>query len=642
MKKQTPFLLITLTLIFAGQLMRVLFPSIGWYLRDTVKVGVTGLIPYALGPFLLGFIGLILVKKMKPRNLLLMAGGGLMLARLAEQFSIWPSVDLGLAMFGIVCFLWLLPLLVGFGTSPFVYGTLMGLALDTALKALTHTLDLSWISDVWATFIVALLVGIYWIVVYVAAKRPDVNGRSWRNSIPLLGFGLWLLLQWLIIYNQGWVTTLTGWSQPVALLLILLGSLGSFWVAAKLPHNKRWAFLGVIFFVFAVVAMLQFSDGFAVFLLLASTCNGIILPLLAGQSASRPGTSLVPSAFMLSVSMLLFVLVALLYYISLELPLPFGQAEIPIFVAAFVGVLAFLGIWLHSETAASTALSTSTSTALGTNVPAAENTSLLLKITGILLIFPLILIIGDTFSPPPPAPTADYPIKVMTYNLHSGFGTDGRQRIDEVADVIEASGADVVGLQEVSRGWMLDGSVDLVAWLAQRLDMPYVAFFSTVEDPLWGNAVLSRYPITQVDTGLLPEMGTLIRRGYVGATIDVDGQEPLLFMTTHLQHKADDLEAVHMAQLDVILDYWAQRPNSILVGDMNAQPGWPQIDMVLDAGFEDSWAEAGEGPGYTANAADPQHRIDWVFHTPDIQALDAEVIESQASDHFPVVVTIER
>ena len=221
MKKQTPFLLITLTIIFAGQLMRVLFPSIGWYLRDTVKVDVTGLIPYALGPFLLGFIGLILVKKMKPGNLLLMAGGGLMLARLAEQFSIWPSVDLGLAMVVVVCFLWLLHLFVCFGTSPFVYVTLMGFALDAAFEALTHTLDLSWISDVWATFIVALLVGIYWIVVYVAAKRPDVNGRSWLHSIPLLGFGLWLLLQWLIIYNQGWVTTLTGWSQPLALLLIL-------------------------------------------------------------------------------------------------------------------------------------------------------------------------------------------------------------------------------------------------------------------------------------------------------------------------------------------------------------------------------------------------------------------------------------
>ncbi len=634
MKKQTPFLLITLTIIFAGQLMRILFPSIGWYLRDTVKVGVTGLIPFALGPFLLGFVGLFLVKKMKPRNLLLMAGAGLMVARLGEQFSSWPGVDLGFAMFGIVCFLWLLPVLVGFGTSPFVYGTLMGLTLDTTLKSLTGTLELSWISEVWATFIVALLVGVYWVVVYVAAKRPHVNGRSWRNSIPLLGFGLWLLLQWLIIYNQGWVTTLTDWSQPLALLLILLGTLGSFWAAARLPNTKLWSFLGIFFFVFAVAAMLLFPQGFGLFLLLASICNGIVLPLLVGKPAARPGASLVATAFMLTVGMLFFVIDALLYYISLELPLPFGQTEIPVILAVFVGFLAFLGIWLHSETAVSTTSATS--------VPAAENTSLPLILTAILLIFPIILFIGDYFSPPPPAPIADYPIRVMTYNVHSGFGTDGRQRIAEVADVIKEAEADVVGLQEVSRGWMLDGSVDLVAWLSNELEMPYVAFFSTIKDPLWGNAVLSRYPITQVDTGLLPEMGTLIRRGYVGATIDVDGQEPLLFMSTHLQHKADDLEAVHMAQLDVILDYWSERPYSILVGDMNARPGWAQIDRVLDAGFEDSWEEAGEGPGYTANAADPQHRIDWIFHTPDMQALEARVINSQASDHFPVVVTIER
>ncbi len=105
---------------------------------------------------------------------------------------------------------------------------------------------------------------------------------------------------------------------------------------------------------------------------------------------------------------------------------------------------------------------------------------------------------------------------------------------------------------------MLDGSVDLAAWLSNRLDMPYMAFFSTVEDPLWGLAVLSRYPIERVDTGLLPTLGTLIRRGYIGAEINIDEQEPLLFLNTHTQHSADDLEAVHMAQLAVILDYWEE------------------------------------------------------------------------------------
>jgi hypothetical protein len=42
---------------------------------------------------------------------------------------------------------------------------------------------------------------------------------------------------------------------------------------------------------------------------------------------------------------------------------------------------------------------------------------------------------------------------------------------------------------------------------------------------------------------------------------------------------------------------------------MNASPGSPEIQMILDADFLDAWAEAGQG-----------HRppIDLIFHTPDL------------------------
>lgn len=80
----------------------------------------------------------------------------------------------------------------------------------------------------------------------------------------------------------------------------------------------------------------------------------------------------------------------------------------------------------------------------------------------------------------------------------------------------------------------------------------------------------------------------------------------------------------------------------MLVGDLNARPGWRQVEELLGAGWVDSWAEAGSGDGFTSNAADPQHRIDYVFHTTDLAAVDVEVIESQASDHFAVVADITR
>ncbi|MDM4777950.1 hypothetical protein QTS76_01515 [Micromonospora sp. b486] len=77
-----------------------------------------------------------------------------------------------------------------------------------------------------------------------------------------------------------------------------------------------------------------------------------------------------------------------------------------------------------------------------------------------------------------------------------GFGLDGRLDLDAVAR--ELRGADVVLLSEVDRGWWLNGGHDTLALLAGRLEMPYV--FAPAADPVWGDAVLSRFPMRSGQT----------------------------------------------------------------------------------------------------------------------------------------------
>jgi endonuclease/exonuclease/phosphatase family metal-dependent hydrolase len=84
---------------------------------------------------------------------------------------------------------------------------------------------------------------------------------------------------------------------------------------------------------------------------------------------------------------------------------------------------------------------------------------------------------------------------------------------------------------------------------------------------------------------------------------------------------------------------WAGQEPALLVGDMNSEPGSAEMDTLLDEGFRDAW-EVGAGPGFTSPAIAPDQRIDWVFHTPDLAVTAAEVLASQASDHFPVAVSI--
>jgi hypothetical protein len=66
---------------------------------------------------------------------------------------------------------------------------------------------------------------------------------------------------------------------------------------------------------------------------------------------------------------------------------------------------------------------------------------------------------------------------------------------------------------------------------------------------------------------------------------------------------------------------------------MNASPGSPEIQMILDADFLDSWAEAGQGD---------RPPIDLIFQTPDLIVRVVTTIKSPASNHWTVVATIER
>ena len=215
----------------------------------------------------------------------------------------------------------------------------------------------------------------------------------------------------------------------------------------------------------------------------------------------------------------------------------------------------------------------------------------------------------------------------MTYNIRSGFGEDGRQDIDGLVQAIAGAGTDVVAFQELSRGWLVSGATDDLALLADRLHMPYTAMGAST-DPIFGDAILSRYPILDSGTGDLPLFDTLIPRGYVWALLDLGSGQRLLVFTTHLEPSGTD--NVRITQATALLNAWRARPQTVILGDMNSVAGSPQMQVFLDGGLIDTWAEAGQG-------ARPE--VDWIFHTPDLAAHDVAAIDSPASDHFAVVAT---
>jgi endonuclease/exonuclease/phosphatase family metal-dependent hydrolase len=248
----------------------------------------------------------------------------------------------------------------------------------------------------------------------------------------------------------------------------------------------------------------------------------------------------------------------------------------------------------------------------------------------------------------PATAEADLPVRelrVLTYNIHHGAGVDGVLDLERIAQVIEASSADVVALQEVDRHWSERSQwVDQPAWFAARLRMHHVYAANLDLDPLepgqprrqYGTLILSRYPIKESRNTLLPKFPGQEQRGLLEATIKVRGKT-IRFANTHLTHN-NNAERLEQAKRVVELLDESLLP-TLLVGDLNAVDTTPEMKLLTDR-LGDVWPAVGEGPGYTSPAPVPTHRIDYVLHSDDIRPLEAEVLSTPASDHLPVAATV--
>jgi endonuclease/exonuclease/phosphatase family metal-dependent hydrolase len=225
----------------------------------------------------------------------------------------------------------------------------------------------------------------------------------------------------------------------------------------------------------------------------------------------------------------------------------------------------------------------------------------------------------------------------MTYNIHFGTNPKGQLDLEALARIIEAEEPDVVGLQEVSRGWIINGSVDMLVWLANRLDMNL--YFGPASDTQWGNGVLTRIPVIEQSYHALPTEDLLLKRGFIHSRlIGIDGQEIDLIIT-HYHNPADGGD-IRELQSRAILDYVDGMSPSIMMGDLNAEHGMAEIDMLVNGGYEDVLDLTGVEPGFTNPVPEPFRRIDYIFITPDLEASAAVVPYSEASDHLSIAVNL--
>ena len=266
-------------------------------------------------------------------------------------------------------------------------------------------------------------------------------------------------------------------------------------------------------------------------------------------------------------------------------------------------------------------------------------------------------------------------MKVLTYNVHGWLTPDGgAANVEMLAAVISATGADLVGLNEVFHPWRTPAGPAL-KMLADSLGMTY-AFGPTLPaepgpaDVAYGNALLSRWPILAYAAHHLAPTVSYGRRGLLEVRVSLPSGQPFTLYITHLDHRSEPIRMEQWASANTWLLRDRGRPH-LLLGDFNAlaavdyaapdaverlsayqaAQGWPVpafdlIAQVLKAGYVDAFDRVGTGQWMTWPSAQPERRIDYIF--PSSVLADALIncccwddpLVRTASDHLPLLAEI--
>ncbi len=266
-----------------------------------------------------------------------------------------------------------------------------------------------------------------------------------------------------------------------------------------------------------------------------------------------------------------------------------------------------------------------------------------------------------------PVDLIDSRLRVASWNVWWRYGPWERRR-PAIEATLRALDADVVALQEV---WD-DGTTNLAAELGQVIDRNPVYQRAEKRNGIgFGNAILSRWPITRTDWRPLPgeqESG----EGRCVLFAELDGPNgPVQVFSTHLNWRFEHSHIRQQQVAEIARFVASKRPRSyppIVCGDFNAEPISEEIRMMTGQAacpikgvvFRDAWAVGGDGNvGYTwenrnsfaQDELEPDRRIDYIFvgeskgggagHVVSCRLAGNEPVDDVwASDHFAVVAEL--
>lgn len=654
--------LISLGTAFGVQSLRAFLPLLVYVLRDrfgltSIHLGGIGLLVFGTG-----FLFPAVWRRVAPSPVVI-AGLGLIAARAALQF--WrgdPAGSLILAGAGVVMFVaFLAAVSVHRGRSDVILGTLLGLLLDTSIHARLGTRDLHWGGGL-ESGVAGLLLLTAAVFAWLSWQRaddapgpsgpdpggPDPSGPALGGpGLGLLAWGPFLLLHLEVFGNVARFSSRTGLPTAHSGTIVALGL--ALAVAATVALRRQAGPRLVALAGAALLAGIGYTTatGGAAWpwLWLGQVSGGVLL----GAALRRPVTAprVAAQGVALGGGLVLFLLLLFAHYAGYDLPVPGTRRTFWLIGAAILTGVALRAALRGSVGRAAPAVqpgpaNPTRSASAEPNAEAAPKPATTTTHPRRLLLAFALLLAALPLTRPTPKPNLsplNDSFRAVSFNLHNGFDERGGFALDQMMSDLRGSHAEVIALQEVSRGWVVNGSLDLYELAREALSMAGAPGASVATD--WGNAVFACAPIVSARTVPLPPTTLPLPRAVTDAQFADARGEPLRVLATHYHHVEAD-EAVRQEHSRFLAAEFPDPGAWILLGDFNAQPKDPCLTRLAEAGWNDVVAGRAEASLSTFPADAPVRRIDTILFGSGLRLLRTEVAPAWGSDHRAVMADLER
>lgn len=190
---------------------------------------------------------------------------------------------------------------------------------------------------------------------------------------------------------------------------------------------------------------------------------------------------------------------------------------------------------------------------------------------------------------------------------------------------------DIVGLQEVDGGSMRSHNIIQTQFLAHHANFPY--WHNQINRrlaklALHSNGLLSRLKPTSVEDHKLPG---LPGRGAIHGRFTVNGV-PLNVVCAHLALS----RRARLRQVAFLADLVGHLPFTIVMGDLNCEPGSPELRFLVErANLADPVETLGTFPSWR-----PQKMLDHILVGPEFQIDRLRILDCHCSDHLPIAMDV--